>query len=139
MILSVVVVATCTWQLETTGGQWRSWGSMAGWTGNLQQAPMLMEACRCTDCVVEMNERTPSSILLVLVTVPMILACMCRLTSLFHELPKSESDVLSSCAEYFKKLGQPLIAVEVYEKLGDNWATISLYVDLKQWDMVCGE
>ncbi len=46
-------------------------------------------------------------------------------------------ELLRQCADYLKQLGQPLIAAEVYEKMEDKWAHIMLYVDLKQWDMVC--
>ena len=61
---------------------------------------------------------------------------MCRLSSIFHDIPKEEAEVLRQCAEFLKQLGQPLVAAEVYEKIEDHWAHISLYIDLKQWDMV---
>ena len=62
---------------------------------------------------------------------------MPRLTNLVYELPKTAVGVLKRCAEFFKLLCQPLLAAEVYEKIGDNWATVSLYIESKQWDTVC--
>lgn len=59
-----------------------------------------------------------------------------RLSTLVHDLAKSEVNVLKRCAHFFRVLGQPLVAAQVYEKLGDTSSTVTLYVECKQWEMV---
>lgn len=61
---------------------------------------------------------------------------MLRLIDTVHKLPKEEEEALRQCANYLKLLGQPLIATEVFEKLDDKWAIVTVYMETKHWDMV---
>lgn len=85
----------------------------------------------------------------------------CRLLGLVHEVDKSQTEILIKCANYLKKLGQvgeesvclsvsllvclhcdsyiPLqyaYAAEVYDKMEDHKALVTLYVETHQWDNV---
>ena len=85
----------------------------------------------------------------------------CRLLGLVHEVDKSQTEILLKCANYLKKLGQvgeesvclpvclsvylhydnytPLqyaYAAEVYDKMEDHKALVTLYVETHQWDSV---
>ena len=60
-----------------------------------------------------------------------------RILNLVHDLDKSDTQVLSQCAYYLKRLSQFSGAAEVYEKMQDVQALVTLYVETHQWETVC--
>lgn len=59
-----------------------------------------------------------------------------RILNLVHDLDKSETEVLQSCAHHLKRLSQYNSAAEVFEKLGDFKALVSLHIETQQWTYV---
>ena len=59
-----------------------------------------------------------------------------RILNLVHDVDKSETEILQTCAQHLKKLSQYSSAAEVFEKLGDYKALVSLYIETQQWNYV---
>ena len=59
-----------------------------------------------------------------------------RILNLVHDVDKSETEILQTCAQHLKKLSQYSSAAEVLEKLGDYKALVSLYIETQQWNYV---
>lgn len=50
-----------------------------------------------------------------------------------RRLDKSDRSVLLSIAEHLKRLNHPSFAAEIYKRLGDSAAVLSLHVEAKEW------
>jgi len=59
-----------------------------------------------------------------------------RLIDVARKLDKADRDALSHCGLYLTRLEQYAYASEVYMKMGDIQALVSLYVKAKTWDDV---
>lgn len=58
---------------------------------------------------------------------------MDRLIKLCRSLPKSEVDLISTCARFFKQNHSNAYAIEAYEKVGDQRSLIQSYVEEGNW------
>ena len=59
-----------------------------------------------------------------------------RLVELGRNLNKADVEPLKMCAIYLKELQQYSYAAEMYLKMGDQKALVSLYVEAHQWEEV---
>ena len=55
---------------------------------------------------------------------------------LARKLDKADREALSRCATYLAKMEQYAYAAEVYTKMGDMKALITMRVEAKHWDDV---
>jgi intraflagellar transport protein 122 len=56
-----------------------------------------------------------------------------RLTELGRRLDKAERSSLLAIAEHLKRLNQASFAAEIYRRVGDSAAVLSLHVEAKEW------
>lgn len=56
-----------------------------------------------------------------------------RLIDLGRRLDKNNKQVLISIAEHLKRLNQSGPAAEIYKRLGDTVAVLSLHVEAREW------
>eukprot|EP01013_Petalomonas_cantuscygni_P002133 TRINITY_DN12163_c0_g1_i1.p1 TRINITY_DN12163_c0_g1~~TRINITY_DN12163_c0_g1_i1.p1 ORF type:complete len:1301 (+),score=344.82 TRINITY_DN12163_c0_g1_i1:249-4151(+) len=56
------------------------------------------------------------------------------LLNICRALPKSDTQCLQLCAQYFRKRGVHAYAEEAYVKLGDTKSLVSLHVEFNKWD-----
>ena len=61
---------------------------------------------------------------------------VCRLIDVARKLDKADREALSLCGLYLTQLDQFAYASEVYVKMGDIKALVSLHVKAKTWDEV---
>lgn len=57
-----------------------------------------------------------------------------RLLDLGRRLDKGNRVALSSIAEHLKRLNDSAGAAEIYRRMGDSAAVLSLHVDAKEWE-----